>query len=211
MHDVAIIGVGLHPFGRFEGKTAMEMGVDAIGAAVTDAGLDWRDIQFGVGGSWTVANPDAIVGMVGLTGIPFTNVFNACATAASATKACADGIRLGDYDIGIAVGMDKHPRGAFTEDPSLVGMPSWYAENGQYLTTQFFGMKANRYLHEHGISHRTLARVVTKNLRNGARNPNAFRRKPMTEEAVLNSPMLNYPLTQYMFCSPDEGAAAVVM
>ena len=68
------------------------------------------------------------------------------------TKACADGIRLGDYDIGIAVGLDKHPRGAFTEDPALVGMPSWYAENGQYLTTQFFGMKANRYLHDHGIS-----------------------------------------------------------
>ena len=211
MHDVAIIGVGLHPFGRFEGKSAMDMGGDAISAAVSDAGITWNDIQFGVGGSWTVANPDAIVGMVGLSGIPFTNVFNACATAASATKACADGIRLGDYDIGIAVGMDKHPRGAFTEDPSLVGMPSWYAENGQYLTTQFFGMKANRYLHQHGISHQTLAKVVTKNLRNGERNPNAFRRKPMTEEAVLNSPMLNYPLTQYMFCSPDEGAAAVIM
>ena len=211
MHDVAIIGVGLHPFGRFEGKTAMEMGVDAITAAVADAGVSWNDIQFGVGGSWTVANPDAIVGMVGLSGIPFTNVFNACATAASATKVCADGIRLGDYDIGIAVGLDKHPRGAFTEDPGLVGMPAWYAENGQYLTTQFFGMKANRYLHQHGISHQTLAKVVNKNLRNGALNPHAFRRKPMAEEAILNSPMLNYPLTQYMFCSPDEGAAAVVM
>jgi len=211
MHDVAIIGVGLHPFGRFEGKTAMEMGVDAITAAVADAGVSWNDIQFGVGGSWTVANPDAIVGMVGLSGIPFTNVFNACATAASATKMCADGIRLGDYDIGIAVGLDKHPRGAFTEDPGLVGMPAWYAENGQYLTTQFFGMKANRYLHQHGISHQTLAKIVNKNLRNGALNPNAFRRKPMAEEAILNSPMLNYPLTQYMFCSPDEGAAAVVM
>ena len=211
MHDVAIIGVGLHPFGRFEGKTAMEMGVDAITAAVADAGVSWSDVQFGVGGSWTVANPDAIVGMVGLSGIPFTNVFNACATAASATKTCADGIRLGDYDIGIAVGLDKHPRGAFTEDPALVGMPSWYAENGQYLTTQFFGMKANRYLHEHGISHRTLAKVVNKNLRNGALNPNAFRRKPIDEDTILNSPMLNYPLTQYMFCSPDEGAAAVVM
>ena len=152
--DVAIIGVGLHPFGRFEGKSAMEMGVDAILAAVADAGIEWKDIQFAAGGSWTVANPDAIVGMVGLTGIPFTNVFNACATAASAAKACADGIRLGDYDIGIAVGLDKHPRGAFTEDPALVGMPSWYAENGQYLTTQFFGMKANRYLHDHGISAR---------------------------------------------------------
>ena len=102
MNDVAIIGVGLHPFGRFEGKSAMEMGVDAIFAAVADAGVEWKDVQFATGGSWTVANPDAIVGMVGLTGIPFTNVFNACATAASAAKACADGIRLGDYDIGIA-------------------------------------------------------------------------------------------------------------
>ena len=101
MNDVAIIGVGLHPFGRFEGKSAMQMGVDAILAAIADAGIAWQDVQFATGGSWTVANPDAIVGMVGLTGIPFTNVFNACATAASAVKACADGIRLGDYDIGI--------------------------------------------------------------------------------------------------------------
>ena len=87
----------------------MEMGVDAIFAAVADAGVEWKDIQFAFGGSWTVANPDAIVGMVGLSGIPFTNVFNACATAASAAKACADGIRLGKYDIGIAIGLDKHP------------------------------------------------------------------------------------------------------
>jgi acetyl-CoA acetyltransferase len=210
-NDVAIIGAGIHPFGRFEGKSALEMCVDAIDAAVTDAGVQWSDIGAAAGGSWTVANPDAIVGMVGLSGIPFTNVFNACATAASAVKVCADGIRLGDYDIGIAVGLDKHPRGAFTEDPGLVGMPQWYAENGQYLTTQFFGMKANRYLHEHGISQRTLAKVANKNLRNGALNPNAFRRKPIAEDDILNSPMLNYPLTQYMFCAPDEGAAALVM
>src|SRR3982075_2449323 len=211
MNDVAIIGVGLRPFGRFESKSAMQMGADAIFAALADAGVDWKDIQFAVGGSWTVANPDAIVGMVGLTGIPFTDVFNACATAASATKLCADSIRLGDYDIGIAVGMDKHPRGAFTEDPALVGMPSWYAENGQYLTTKFFGMKANRYLHDHGISTGTLAKVAAKNFRNGTLNPNAFRRKPIAENDILNSTMLNYPLTQYMFCAPDEGAAAVVM
>jgi len=211
MNDVAIIGVGLHPFGRFEGKSAMEMGVDAIFAAVADAGVEWKDIQSATGGSWTVANPDAIVGMVGLSGIPFTNVFNACATAASAAKACADGIRLGDYDIGIAIGLDKHPRGAFTEDPALVGMPSWYAENGQYLTTKFFGMKANRYLHDHGVSQETLAKVAAKNFRNGTLNPNAFRRKPIPEDEILNSTMLNYPLTQYMFCAPDEGAAAVVM
>ncbi|MET8651845.1 thiolase family protein [Nocardia aurea] len=210
-NDVAIIGVGMHPFGRFDGKTAMAMGTDAIRAALADAGLEWRDIQFAVGGSWEVANPDAIVGLMGLTGIPFTNVFNACATSASATEACADAIRLGKYDIGIAIGLDKHPRGAFTVDPTLVGMPKWYGENGQYLTTQFFGMKANRYLHEHDISVRTLARVAAKNYRNGGLNPNAFRRKPVSEEEILAAPMLNYPLTHYMFCAPDEGAAAVIM
>lgn len=210
-NEVAIIGVGMHPFGRFEGKTAMQMGTDAIRAALADAGLEWRDIQFAVGGSWEVANPDAIVGLMGLTGIPFTNVFNACATSASATEACADAIRLGKYDIGIAIGMDKHPRGAFTVDPTLVGMPKWYGENGQYLTTQFFGMKANRYLHDHGISVETLAKVAAKNYRNGALNPNAFRRKPVAEADILAAPMLNYPLTHYMFCAPDEGAAAVIM
>ncbi|MBH0778470.1 thiolase family protein [Nocardia bovistercoris] len=209
-HDVAIIGVGMHPFGRFD-KTAMEMGTHAIRAALADAGLEWRDMQFAVGGSWEIANPDAIVGLMGLTGIPFTNVFNACATSASATEACADAIRLGKHDIGIAIGLDKHPRGAFTVDPTLVGMPKWYGENGQYLTTKFFGMKANRYLHDHDISVRTLAKVAAKNYRNGGLNPNAFRRKAVAEDDILNAPMLNYPLTHYMFCAPDEGAAAVIM
>jgi acetyl-CoA C-acetyltransferase len=210
MNDVAIIGVGLHPFGRFE-KTAMQMGADAIQAALDDAGLEWKDIQFGVGGSYEVCNPDAVTRLVGLTGIPFTDVFNACATAASATQFCADTIRLGKYDIGIAVGMDKHPRGAFTDDPAKLALPQWYAENGQFVTTKFFGMKANRYIHDHGISQETLAKVAAKNFRNGALNPNAFRRKPISEEEILNSPVLNYPLTQYMFCAPDEGAAAVIM
>jgi acetyl-CoA C-acetyltransferase len=98
-NDVAIIGVGLHPFGRFEGKSAMEMGVDAIFAAVADAGVEWKDIQFATGGSWTVANPDAIVGMVGLSGIPFTNVFNACATAASAPDEGAAAVVMCRADI----------------------------------------------------------------------------------------------------------------
>lgn len=210
MNDVAIIGVGLHPFGRFN-KTAIEMGADAIQLALTDAGAEWKDIQFGFGGSYEVSNPDAVTRLVGLTGIPFTNVFNACATAASSIEQTAQAIRSGRYDIGIAVGMDKHPRGAFTDDPAKLGLPGWYAENGQFVTTQFFGIKANRYILDHGISQRTLAKVAAKNFRNGALNPNAFRRKPIPEDEILNSTMLNYPLTQYMFCSPDEGAAAVIM
>jgi acetyl-CoA acetyltransferase len=211
MNDVAIIGVGLHPFGRFGTKSAIEMGADAIFAALDDAGVGWPDVQFAFGGSLEVTNPDAVTRLVGLTGIPFTDVFNACATAASSIQLTADTIRLGKYDIGVAVGMDKHPRGAFTAEPAIIGLPDWYRETGQFLTTKFFGMKVNRYMHEHGVSMSTLAKVAAKNYRNGSHNPNAFRRAPLSEEEILNSPMLNYPLTQYMFCAPDEGAAAVVM
>jgi len=209
--DVAIIGVGLHPFGRFGEKSAFDMGADAAQDALRDAGVDWSDVQFGFGGSWEVAQTDPLTGLLGLTGIPFVNVFNACATAAAAIQQTANAIRAGAGDIGLAVGLDKHPRGSFKVDPTLVNMPGWYAENGQYVTTKFFGMKINRYMHDHGITASTLARVAAKNYRNGALNPKAFRRKAMSEDDILASPMLNYPLTSQMFCAPDEGAAAVVM
>jgi len=209
--DVAIVGVGLHPFGRFPGVSAIEMGAIAIRRALADASVEWRDIQFAFGGSYEVDNPDAVVALMGLTGIPFTDVYNGCATAASALTLAANTIRLGDYELGIAVGMDKHVPGAFKGDPRDYACPSWYGEIGHFITTKFFGMKINKYMHDHGISHATLAKVAAKAYRNGARNPNAFRRKPISEPEILASRMLNYPLTQYMFCAPDEGAAAVVV
>ena len=48
------------------------------------------------------------------------------------------------------------------------------------LTTQFFAMKIQRYMHDHGISDSTLAKVASKAFRNGALNPNAWRRQPLT-------------------------------
>ena len=211
MEDVAVVGVGLHPFGRFGAKSAIDMGADAVRAALADAGAEWKDVQVAFGGSFEVDNPDAVTGRLGLTGIPFIDVYNGCATAASALQLTADAIRSGQYELGVAVGMDKHEPGAFTADPVDYGAPPWYGEIGHFLTTKFFAMKINRYMHDYGISHETLAKVAAKNYRNGALNPNAFRRKPLSEEEILGSPMLNYPLTQYMFCSPDEGAAAVVL
>ena len=67
--------------------------------------------------------------------------------------------------------MDKHIPGAFTADPRLYACPSWYGEVGQFITTKFFGMKINKYMHDHGISHETLARVAAKNYRNGVVEP----------------------------------------
>ncbi|UDY36665.1 thiolase family protein [Dermatobacter hominis] len=211
MTDVAIIGVGLHPFGRFGDTSAIDMAAVAVRAALADAGITWPQVQFGFGGSFEVDNPDAVTGRLGLTGIPFMDVYNGCATAATALQLTADAIRSGQYDIGVAVGMDKHGHGAFTSDPVDYGAPPWYGDTGHFLTTKFFAMKINRYMHDHGISPETLARVAAKAYRNGELNPNAFRRKAISEDEILSSRMLNFPLTQYMFCSPDEGAAAVIL
>jgi acetyl-CoA acetyltransferase len=211
VEDVAIIGVGLHPFGRFPGKTIFDIGADATRDALRDAGIKWEDVQIAYGGSVEVSNTDSLVNFLGLTGVPFHNVENGCATAATALSQTANAIRYGQADIGIAIGMDKHPAGAFTGNPEELALQKWYGQSGFFMTIQYFAMKINRYMHDFDISERTLAKVAAKNFRNGSKNPNAFRRKPLTEDQILESPYLNYPLRQYMYCAPDEGGAAVVM
>ena len=217
--DVAIVGVGIHPFGRFEGRSGLQMGAHAVRRALADAGMRWTDVQVAFGGSLGVLLPDShgdtladsLVTELGLTGLPFVNVANGCATAGTALLMAANAIESGAQDVALAVGFDKHPRGHFNADPEVHGLQPWYGELGMFVTTQFFAMKINRYMHDHGISQDTLARVAAKAFRNGAKNPNAWRRTPLTEQEILAAPMLNHPLTQYMFCGPDEGAAAVVL
>jgi acetyl-CoA acetyltransferase len=209
--EAVIAGVGLHPFGRFPGKPAMDMAAEAVRDALADAGAGWPQVQAGYVGSLEVYNPDAIVGRLGLTGVPLRGVFNGCATAGTAIAMAARAIETGEHDLTIAIGMDKHPRGAFAADPSAAGLPDWYGQTGLYLTTHFFGMKINRYMHDHGISTETLARVAAKNFSNAAGNEKAWRRTPLSVQEILGSPVLNYPLTQFMYCGPDEGAAAVVL
>lgn len=211
MTDVAIVGVGLHPFGRYGDKLCLQMGAEAAQLALADAGAEWSQVQAAYVGSYEVSNPDAIVGWLGLTGIPVRGVFNGCATGGTSLQMAAQAIRHGEADIAMAIGMDKHPRGAFAADPSVAGLPSWYGQTGMFLTTHFFGTKINRYMHEHGISAETLARVAAKNMANGAINPQAWRRTAMSVEEILAADVVNYPLTRYMYCNPDEGAAALVL
>jgi acetyl-CoA C-acetyltransferase len=208
---VVIAGIGIEPFGRHEDRSGLDLGVAAARAALADAGLGWADMQFAVGGSDAAGKPDTMVARLGLTGVPFTNVINGCATGGAALHAARDAIVSGAHDIGLVVGFDKHPRGAFDPRPQDWGLGAWYGDLGLMLTTQYFGVKIQRYMHEHGLSAAALARVAAKAFCNGERNPAAWRRKPLTEEEILASPLVADPLTQYMFCSPSAGAVALVV
>ncbi|MEV4645108.1 thiolase family protein [Saccharopolyspora sp. NPDC049357] len=208
---VAIVGIGIHRFGRTEGVSGRAQAVHAAREALRDAGLSFSDMQFGFGGSHSAGDADTLVSELGLTGLPFINVANGCATGGSALISADAAIRSGQHDLGIVIGFDKHPRGAFNVDPAEHGIGSWYGETGMMVTTQFFGMKIQRYLHDHDISPDVLALIAEKSFRNGALNPNAWRRAELTAADIAAAPMISHPLTQYMYCSPGEGAAALVL
>jgi acetyl-CoA C-acetyltransferase len=209
--DVAIVGVGIHPFGRHEGVTGLQMAGVAARRALVDAGVRWEQVDFAAGGSDAGGNADTSVSSLGLTGLPFINVKNGCATGGSALTTAHAMLVSGQAEVALVVGFDKHPPGAFNPLPEDWGIGSWYGETGLMLTTQFFAMKIQRYMAEHAITPLTLAKVASKAFANGSRNANAWRRKPLSEDEVLASKMVNHPLTQYMFCSPGEGAVALVL
>ena len=150
--DVAVVGIGIHSFGRHRGVSGRAQGAHAVRRALADARISWADIECAFGGSVAAGGADTLVSDLGLTGLPFINVHNGCATGGSALAMADRAIRSGDHDLVLTVGFDKHPPGAFNADPEASGLGRWYGETGLMLTTQFFAMKIQRYMHEFGIS-----------------------------------------------------------
>jgi len=210
MSEVYIIGAGIHPFGR-HAISGLDQGAFAAREAMADAGVEWKDIEFGYGGSWDAGNADALIPKLGLTGMQFVNVFNGCATGVTSLLSAYLAIKSGQFELGMALGFDKHPRGAFVANPAEWGLPDWYGQSGFLLTTQHFGIKIRRYMELHGITSTTLARVAEKAYANGSVTPHAWRREPVDRDTILNSQMVNDPLTKFMFCAPSEGGVAVVL
>jgi len=209
--DVFIVGAGIHPFGRTPGLSGLQQGVFAVRQALERAGLEWRDVQFAFGGSDAAGNADTMVSELGLTGIPFINVANGCATGGSAMFGAYSTIKSGEFDLGLAVGFDKHPRGSFSPLPADWGLPDWYGETGLMLTTQFFAMKIQRYMSLYGITPHTLGAVAEKAFANGVLADHAWRRETVDIDTILTSQMVSDPLTKFMFCSPGEGAVALLL
>lgn len=209
--DVFVVGAGMHPFGRHEGVSGLDMAEHALREALSDAGVGWADVDFAVGGSNVSGKPDSLVARLGLTGVPFTTVKNGCATGGVALATAVSALQSRRADLVAVVGFDKHERGAFAADPAAYGLGLWYAQTGMMVTTQYFAMKTRRYQHEHGLSDLALARISARAFRNGAAHPHAWRRTALTEEDVLAAAPVNEPLTQYMFCQPSQGAVALLL
>ena len=217
--DVAILGVGMHPWGKW-GRDFTEYGMVAARAALDDAGLAWRDVQY-VAGADTIRNgyPGFIAGAtfaqkLGWTGVRVSSNYAACASGAQALHQARAQILAGFADVVLVIGADTTPKGFFApvgggdrkNDPDWLRFHLLGATNPVY-----FALYARRRMDVYGATSDDFARVKVKNSKHGLENPNARFRKENTVEDVLNSPIVADPLRLLDICATSDGAAAMIV
>jgi acetyl-CoA acetyltransferase len=207
MTGVAIAGTGIHPFGRFEDTTVTEMGITAVRAALADAGDPQFQAAFCATVYSGVAAGHKVLGALGRTGMPIVNVEAGCASGGAALMLATGAIRAGQYDSVLVFGIEKMPKGIIRSS----FFEPWREQAGLAATPAYFALRAQRLMRESGVTKEQLAQVVVKNRTNGLENPNAMFRKPTTVDDVLASRLVCEPLHLHMLCSPNEGAAAIVL
>lgn len=213
-----IAGVGMHPWGKW-GRNFVEYGLHAARAALDDAGVDWGDVQYVVGGD-TVRNgyPGYVAGAtmaqaLGWTGARIASCYAACATGAMAIDIARSRILAGLCDVALVVGADTTPKGFLApnagdrpEDPDWLRFRLAGVTNPTY-----FALWARRRMERYGATSLDFARVKAKNSRHGLTNPYARYRKEFTEQDVLDSPYVSEPLRLLDVCATSDGGAAVVL
>lgn len=212
LRDVAVLGVGMHPFGRFPDKTFVRMAGEAFGKALEDSGMkDTKEIDtflYSHAMGQTLAAGELVSYEFGMGGIPIIgNIENACSSSSAAVWLANKLIGAGIYDIIAVVGCEKMPPGLF-EDP-LKSLPDRYLGTGLILAT--YAMRARRYMLEYGATIESLAQISVKSHHWGRFNPDAQFKKEVTVSDVLNARMIADPLTLLMASPTGEGAAAAIL
>jgi len=217
-NEVAILGVGMHPWGKW-GRNFVEYGVHAMKAALADAQLDWKQVEFVAGGD-TMRNgyPGYVAGgtfakAMGWTGIPVSSNYAACATGSQALEAARTRILAGMCDVAIVVGADTTPKGFLAPNKGERALdPDWLRFRLLGATNPtYFGLYARRRVDLYGATEQDFAQVKAKNSRHGFKNPNARYKKIFTEEEVLESAMVADPLRLLEICATSDGGAAIVV
>jgi len=208
--EVMVAGVGLHPFGRFPSKDLAALALEAVVAALKDAEVRWKDIPvayFGHVYYHGMSVGETALGKLGLTGIPIINVENACSSGSTAFWQAYWGVASGVFDLALAFGAEKVPRGPVTV--TAEDSPERYI-GGDHMMAGY-ALRMRRYMEDTGAPASALAQVSVKARQNGALNPYAHRKETHTLEQVLGSRLISDPLTLFQCCPTSEGAAAAVL
>jgi acetyl-CoA acetyltransferase len=238
---VTVLGSGATAFGPHPGADLRSLAVEAVGAALRDAGLTAADVQlvaFGNATDGVLHGQEMIRGEValrqaGLRGVPILNIENACASSSSAFHIACLAVQAGAADVALAVGVEKltHPQKArsfaavatatdLVAEPELRraiaatllgGDPNGLPALVRSPLMDRYADKARHYMDRTGATVEDFARVSEKNRWHGSFNPQAQFRTPVTVDEVLASRMVADPLHLLMCAPVGDGAAALVV
>jgi acetyl-CoA acetyltransferase len=215
--EVAVLGVGMHPWGKW-GRNFIEYGVHAARAALKDAGIEWRDVQF-ISGAATMrcGYPGYIAGAsfaqaLGWQGAEVNTSYAACASGAQALAAARAKILAGGCELALVLGADTTPKGFLAPAAGYrPDDPDWVRFLLGITNPTYFALYARRRMDLYGATVEDFTAVKVKNAAHGAANPNARYRKRFTREEVLESAMVADPLRLLHVCATSDGGAAVVL
>ena len=215
LREVAIAGVGLTRFDSYDGekgrafKEGCALGTEAILNALHDAEMAWKNIQAAFCGTvyQDTGSGHKAIDPIGMTGIPIVNVENACSSAASAFRLAYQSIATELYDVVLALGYEKMPRG-FIKSTTW---PLWQRCMGFNVQPANYAKGAIRYMEETGATEEDFARITVKNRKNGTLNPYARFQKEVTLEQVLSSRMIAKPMRLLHCCALADGGAAIIL
>jgi acetyl-CoA acetyltransferase len=216
--DVAVLGVGMHPWGKW-GRNFVSYGVHAAREALGDSGVAWEDVDLIVGGE-TVRNGyggyvagATFAQALGWNGARVATSYAACATGAQALDTARARILSGLSEVALVVGADTTPKGFLAPNAGeRWDDPDWLRFRLLGMTNPgYFALYARRRMDLYGATPEDFAAVKVKNARHGLENPNARYRKEVSAEDVLNSAVVSDPLHLLDICATSDGAAAVVL
>ena len=216
--DVAVLGVGMHPWGKW-GRPFTEYGVVAARAALADAGIDWQAVDLVVGGE-TVRNGyggyvagATFAQALGWNGARVATSYAACATGAQALDTARARILAGLSEVALVVGADTTPKGFLAPNAGeRWDDPDWLRFRLLGMTNPaYFALYARRRMDLYGATVEDFAQVKVKNARHGLENPHARYRKEVSVDDVLSSAVVSDPLHLLDICATSDGAAAVVI
>jgi acetyl-CoA C-acetyltransferase len=194
--------------------------VEAYGEAMADAGIGpqqldaaWFSTHMSDVGTGRGGLPLSIA--LRLPNIGVTRVENFCAGGTEAVRSAVYAVAAGACDIALALGVEKLKDTGYGGLPvATVGtfMPQWYPNA---VAPANFAQLATAYRRKHGVDADTLKRAIAhvsvKSHANGVRNPKAHLRKAITEEQVLEAPIIAEPLGLFDCCGVSDGAAAAIV
>jgi acetyl-CoA C-acetyltransferase len=227
MRDVAIIGVGMIPFGRRDEDSLLDMLAYASLNALDDAGMGDKTVDavyVGNMGAGIIQHQTSIasslVDRLSLLPAAADVVENGPASGGSAVKNGLLAVASGYYDYVLVAGGEKmreitgwratdfvatmtHPEVEYPYGITLPGMA---------------GMFTQLYMEKYGVTREHLLAVTMKNQEMGTLNPYAHVEMILDREgifdsphAVVNNPVAAAPLHLYDLCPVSDGAAAVIL